>query len=292
MLPTFRPDALLTAKSPAWRGAVDALAKSEGIPIRSLGDCERALLHSLDRFVRAGCRMSDHGFEHLRYTDPAGAEAAFSRAMAGAVLTEREAASLSSHLLRFLGGAYADRGLTMQLHVGAVRNGSTRLFRQLGADAGGDSADDPGAMRGLLPLLDSLDCAGRLPKIILYCLNECDYPACVTMAASFRKPGVVNPVQLGAAWWFNDTERGIRKQLTLLMENAMLPGFCGMLTDSRSLTSFVRHDYFRRILCDLVGGELENGNFVNLDAAKRLIRNVCCANPAACLGMDAGEGAG
>ena len=277
VLPAFRPDKLLNLRDGAWRDHVAHLAESEGVAIQSLGDLEEALRHSLDRFAALGCRTADHGYEGLRYGSPEGAEAAFSRAMQGEALSDAQMEAVSSHLLRFLGAEYARRNMVMQLHLGALRNGNTRRYRLLGADCGVDSADDWNDVRSLARFLDTLEQQDALPRTILYCLDDAKYTALCTLSASFAGGGVKNRVQVGSAWWFNDHERGMRQQLTALMENAMLPGFVGMLTDSRSIGSFVRHDYFRRILCDLVGSHVDKGEFP-LEQAKTIVANICCQN--------------
>ena len=277
ILPAFRPDKLLAASKEPWMESVRRLEASEGMPIRTLDGLKAALAHSLARFAALGCRTADHGYEGLKYVDPAGAEEAFAAAYARGIATEAEADLIASALLKELGGLYAGYGMVMQLHSGALRNGSTRLYRALGADVGGDSVDEAGGVRTVLPLLDQLEQEGKLPRTILYCLDPGQYPALATLCAAFAAEGVKNKVQLGAAWWFNDHERGMREHLSYLMENGLLPGFVGMLTDSRSLGVFVRHDYFRRILCDAVGAFVERGEYP-LASAQRVVDAICLSN--------------
>lgn len=277
VLPAFRPDKLLAASKDTWLDSIRRLEKSEGASITSLSGLKNALSHSLDRFCLAGCVTSDHGYEGLKYVDPTGADEAFLSALSSGRATVREEELISSELLRWLGGEYCRRGMVMQLHFGALRNGNTKRFLELGADCGVDSVDEPVGVRCIIPLLDTLEKEDLLPKTILYCLNDSEYSELATACASFASPGVRCKVQLGSAWWFNDHERGMRLHLTTLMENGLLPGFVGMLTDSRSLGSFVRHDYFRRVLCDTVGYYVERGEFP-LESAKRIISDICYSN--------------
>ncbi|MBE6969432.1 MAG: glucuronate isomerase [Ruminococcaceae bacterium] len=277
VLPAFRPDKLLNASKATWLPAMEKLSKQEGMAIGTLDELKAALVHSLDHFAALGCCTSDHGYEGLRYGDPSGAEEAFVSALARGIATAEEEEHIASELLRFLGREYHRRGMVMQLHVGALRNGNTRRFRALGADCGVDSVDDPIGVRAIAPLLDELETADALPRTILYCLNETEYAPLCTLAVSFAGGGVRDRVQVGSAWWFNDHERGMRLQLHQLMENAMLPGFVGMLTDSRSLGTFVRHDYFRRILCDCVGEYVERGEFP-LKRAQQIVDDICYQN--------------
>lgn len=285
-LPAFRPDKLLAASKETWLPAICKLEQSEGMEIRSLHDLKAALEHSIGRFEVLGCRTADHGYEGLKYIDPAGAEADFEAAFAAGIATEEQADRIASELLRWLGERYAERDWVMQLHSGALRNGSTRRYRALGADCGGDSVDVAPGVRSVSGLLDALDREGKLPRTILYCLDDGEYPALATLCATFAESGIRNKVQLGAAWWFNDHERGMRTHLSYLMENALLAGFVGMLTDSRSLGTFVRHDYFRRILCDAVGAVVERGEFP-LNLAVKVVEDICYGNAVAYFGGEA-----
>jgi len=284
-LPAFRPDKLLAASKDIWMDSIKKLEQSEGMTITSLSDLKAALAHSLDRFAAMGCRTSDHGYEGLKYIDPAGADEAFDRAFAAGIATEHDSDLIASELLRFLGEEYAKHGMVMQLHSGALRNGNTRRYQALGADCGVDSVDDAPGIRSISKLLDTLEMNGTLPKTILYCLDDGEYPSLATICASFAGEGVRNRVQLGAAWWFNDHERGMRKHLDYLKENALLPGFVGMLTDSRSIGTFVRHDYFRRILCDSVGYHVERGEFP-LELARKVVDDICFDNAVTYFGGD------
>lgn len=227
VLPSFRPDKYLVGDEAADR----ALCERYGA-----GDVFTALRRALDHFAENGCRISDHGFTRFAYgTDP--------------VLTER---------MDFLGGEYARRGIAMQLHLGPIRNNSPRLWKAVGPDAGADSVGYPTDPAALATFLGGLEAAGALPRTVLYNLNPADNTVLSTMAGNFAPR-----VQYGAAWWFNDHLRGIRAQLDELMETNALAASVGMLTDSRAFTSFVRHEYFRRILCQRLGELVESGQYPN-----------------------------
>ncbi|MCD8231063.1 MAG: glucuronate isomerase [Clostridiales bacterium] len=281
VLPSFRPDRYLAVESEVFRDAVRELEERNDVSIKSIEDLKQALKKSLDRFAQAGCRLSDHSLSVFSYGRGNGA-AAFQKAMAGEAPTEKEIADYRGDLLRFLGGEYQRRKISMQLHFGALRNVSTRLFQEIGADAGGDSVGTTVGAASLGAFLDDLDAAENLPHTVLYNLNPADNMVLSTMAADFAPT-----VKYGAAWWFNDTMRGIRNQLQELMETGQLAESIGMLTDSRSFTSFPRHEYYRRILCDTLGQLVEDGLYPD-DATRlgQLVEDVCWRNAARFLRLE------
>lgn len=286
MLPSFRPDRFVHIdQGPAWREAAAQLAGRFG-PIAGWAHLQDALCQALDRFCALGCRVSDHGFIRLRYTSCGDPDAAVKKALAGQALTEEEIAVYQGALLRFLAQEYTRRQLTMQLHLGALRNLSPYLMSAFGPDAGGDSigAQTDPALLG--QFLGDLEAAGTLPHTILYNLHPGDGAMMATMAASFAANGA--KVQYGAAWWHLDHIRGICRQLDLLMETGLLSGSVGMLTDSRSVTSFVRHEYFRRILCRQLGALVERGMYPkDLDVLGGVVEDVCWRNASRFLRMPA-----
>ena len=249
VLPSFRPDKYLTGSPEAIRANCDALCRKYGTD-----DIRIAFSRALDFFCSLGCRVSDHGFSDFPYG-----------AACAAHLTE---------LMDFLGGEYARRGIVMQLHLGPIRNNSPRLFAAWGPDAGADSVGTTTSPAALSAFLSSLEARDALPRTILYNLNPCDNRMLATMAGNFAPR-----VQYGAAWWFNDTERGIRDQIRELEETALLPRSVGMLTDSRSFTSFVRHEYYRRILCSELGELVDSGRYPgDLAALGKIVTAVCSDN--------------
>lgn len=273
VLPSFRPDRFLAVDSPAFKGAVSALEARNYSKIQNLDDLKESLCLSLDRFQNMGCKVSDHGFTDFPYGEGSG-DAVFLKAMDGLPLTAQEVADYRGDMLRFLAGEYKKRGIAMQLHLGAVRNVRPTLYSTIGADAGGDSVGPTTSPMALGAFLGDLDRAGTLPHTILYNLNPADNIVLSTMAVDFAPE-----VQYGAAWWLNDTLRGIENQLDELMETGQLAKSIGMLTDSRSFTSFPRHEYYRRILCRKLGALVAQGLYPN-DVATlgNIVENVCCHN--------------
>lgn len=277
--PTFRPDRMLTLD----RVALEELRQAAGMQqLRTLDDLKTALCKRLDRFCAQGCVISDHGMDFLPVSDCGEAQAAalFDRCVgsAQAELTPGEREQLASHLLYFLAGEYRRRGMAMQLHFGTYRNVNSKMLGLVGRDAGFD------IMRGgvdtdrLTVFLDTLCARGDLPKTVLYSLNPAVVPALAALSGAFPN------VRVGAAWWFNDTVEGIRRQLRTVAEYAVLGTNLGMLTDSRSFASYPRFDFFRRILCDVVGEYVENGEY-DARAAEALVRGICYENARDFLGI-------
>ncbi len=274
-LPSFRPDRFLHIDQPAFRQAVDQLAARYGA-VSDWDTLCAALEKSLDHFVAAGCKVTDHGFLRFRYGRGDG-KAALRKALAGEPLTEEEVSDYQGALLRFLAAQYEKRGLAMQLHLGPIRNNSAYLYAAFGPDAGGDSIGATTDPFLLGAFLQDLEGANSLPKTILYNLNPADSAMLSTMAVNFAANGA--KVQYGAAWWLLDHLRGIREQLDQLLETGLLSGSVGMLTDSRAFTSFTRHEYFRRILCDKLGGMVERGEYpADLENLGALVEAVCWKN--------------
>lgn len=274
-LPSFRPDRFLHIDQPAFLPACEALGAKYGA-VTDWESLKSALKASIDFFVGVGCRVTDHGFIHFRYAhgDP---KPVVKKALAGQSLTEEEISVYQGALLRFLAGEYAGRELVMQLHLGPIRNNSPKLLAAFGPDAGGDSIGEATDPFQLGAFLSDLEKENSLPKTILYNLNPADSDMLATMVVNFASDGA--KVQYGAAWWLLDHIRGISEQLDLLMETGMLSGSVGMLTDSRSFTSFARHEYFRRILCDKLGTLVEKGEYpCNVEFLGRMVEDVCCQN--------------
>ncbi|MBQ9991810.1 MAG: glucuronate isomerase [Firmicutes bacterium] len=275
-LPSFRPDRFLHIDQKVqWQTAIEQLASRYGA-ISDWQSMLSALSKSLDFFCEAGCRVTDHGFIHFRYAngDPL---PVMQKALAGEALTENEIAIYQGALLRWLAGEYHRRELAMQMHLGPIRNNSPKLFASFGADAGGDSigaATDPFLLSTFLSDMERSD---QLPKTILYNLNPADSAMLATMAVNFAADGA--KVQYGAAWWLLDNINGINKQLDQLMETGLLSGSVGMLTDSRAFTSFPRHEYFRRILCNKLGKLVENGEYpCDMKHLGKLVEDICWQN--------------
>lgn len=278
-LPSFRPDRFLHVdQRENWEKALGQLGERYDINIDSWESLLDALRKSLDFFCDAGCKVTDHGFTKFRYAK-GNPIPVFNKALAGELLDEEELAIYQGALLRFLASEYTHRNLAMQLHLGPIRNNSPKLKKAYGADAGGDSIGsptDPYLLGAFLGDLEEDDC---LPKTILYNLHPADTAMLATMAANFASDG--GKVQYGAAWWLHDHIRGISEQLDQLMETGTISGSVGMLTDSRSFTSFARHEYFRRILCDKLGQIVERGEYPqDIEFLGEMVKDICWRNAA------------
>jgi glucuronate isomerase len=282
VFPAFRPDAALTVNRPeafnAWLGR---LAKSSGSEIDSLPALLEGLRRRRDFFHDCGCRLSDHGLARC-YADPcsdAEAAAIFDAAFSGRPASPQEHAKFASFVMLFLGRLYAERGWTMQLHLGALRNNNTRLFGLLGADTGFDSIDDSPQAAALAAFLDGLDAENALPRTILYNLNPADNYAFAAMIGNFQDGSIAGKIQLGSGWWFLDQKQAMEWQLNALSNLGLLSRFVGMTTDSRSFMSYPRHEYFRRVLCNLLGSDIEAGEIPDDDALLGpLVRGICHDN--------------
>jgi glucuronate isomerase len=290
VLPSLRADDALAIDEPGFTGWVDALAEVTGGAISDLDGFLQALSCRLDVFAAHGCVLSDHGLDRIDYrqTTPAAAAAAFKRVLERQVLAENEARDFRSFLLIHLGAEYARRGWVMQVHFGAQRTTSSRL-RRLAGGAGGFAAIGPAVdMPALCRLLDDLERVDALPKTILYSLNPADYAPLAALTGSFAEDGVATKVQCGPAWWFNDQAAGIRTHLEAVANIGMLSTFVGMTTDSRSLLSMVRHEYFRRLLCDYFGEQVRAGAYPDdFDFLAGYIRRLAYDNARAWLPLPA-----
>ncbi|MEO0899999.1 MAG: glucuronate isomerase [Bacteroidota bacterium] len=261
MYPSFRPDKAILIEKEGFIRYIQSLSHAVGKPIEQLEDLLDVLKSRMDFFHQQGCRISDHGVGRvhsatLRGIDPS---QVFQKKLEGGSLSEDEMSIYKSFLLRELGRMYADRSWTMQLHLGAIRNTNERMMKKLGPDTGFDSIGDYPQIHSLIRFLSDLDNEDKLPKTIIYNLNPKDNQALATIMGSFNGEGIKGKVQWGSAWWFLDQKDGIESQLNTLSNMSLLSCFVGMLTDSRSFLSFPRHEYFRRILCNLIGRDVHNG---------------------------------
>ena len=263
VVPSWRPDKAVNLEKKGYASYIALLSETSGTDICSFDSLLKALLSRLDYFEAHGCRASDHGLDFVPYAGAASADLddVFNRARAGVYLTPDEITGFKFQILRLLAGEYKKRGWVMQLHFGALRNTNTKMYTELGPDTGFDCIGNPADIEAVARFLDALDADGSLPRTILYSVNSCDNSKLVSLTGCFQGRGVAGKLQHGSAWWFNDTRSGIVDQLTTLAEGGLLGNFVGMLTDSRSFLSYTRHEYFRRILCDLIGRWVENGEY-------------------------------
>lgn len=280
--PTFRPDKALAVDKPeAFNAWTERLARIFDTEIRRLPQFLEALEQRHQAFHDAGCRLSDHGLPYCYADFPSEADAAaiFQQVRTGHAADAEAYGQFASHLMLFFGRLNAQRGWTMQLHLGALRNANTRAFKQLGPDTGYDSLGDFPQAAALAGYLDRLDQDNALPKVILYNSNPRDNAVFAAMLGNFQDGAVPGKMQFGSGWWFLDTQAGIEQQLNALSQNGLLARFIGMLTDSRSFLSFPRHEYFRRVLCNLIGQDVERGLLPDEDALLgSLIENICFQN--------------
>ena len=279
VLPSFRPDKALGIEKENYVNYLARLGE-----IKSFAQLVDVLKERLTFFVENGCRVSDHGMEAVPHAPATEAEveAIFRKRLAGEIPTAQEQKKFKTALLLELGREYHRLGVVMQLHFGVIRDNSHRVFRALGPDAGIDSIGDQPSIKDCAAFLGALDDTGELPKTILYSLNPNDNAALVTVMGAFQTSEAVGKVQHGSAWWFNDHKQGMIEQLTTLAADGYLAGFVGMLTDSRSFLSYARHEYFRRILCELIGTWVENGEYPNDEKALRMIVEGVCVKNAEC----------
>ncbi|MFC5651830.1 glucuronate isomerase [Paenibacillus solisilvae] len=261
VLPSFRPDKALGLTRGTFLPWLQRMGDACGYAITDYAALLRGLEDRVRFFHEAGTRVSDHALDEVPYAEATQEEAAaiFAKALRGEAVSRHEEWQYQTYTLLVLGRLYAQRGWAMQLHINAHRNNNTRMEALLGPDTGYDSINDNPVAGPLVKLLNALEQEQQLPKTILYSLNANDNDILASIAGSFQGGGVPGKMQLGSAWWFNDTKEGMRAQLLSLANIGLLSRFVGMLTDSRSFLSYPRHDYFRRILCSLLGEWVERG---------------------------------
>ncbi|GAB6089439.1 glucuronate isomerase [Spirochaeta dissipatitropha] len=265
VIPSYRPDPYINIDSEGFPAALARLSDSSGVKIERFEDVITALRMRVQFFAELGCRASDHALEYVPCKEVPQAElsAIFNKRMEGGMLSSLEADAYKTAVLAELAGEYRKQGWAMQLHIAARRNNNSRFMRSHGPDTGFDSVHDYSLAAGLAGFLDLLDSDGRLPKTILYSLNPGDYYTIGTLMGCFQGDGIPGKIQFGSAWWFNDHRDGMEDQMKILGNLGLLPRFIGMLTDSRSFLSYTRHEYFRRILCNLLGTWAEEGEIPN-----------------------------
>lgn len=281
VLPTFRPDRSLFIEHDNYSAYLKKLSETANIEIISFETLIHALKNRIVYFQTLGCRLADHGLPNIPDTTVSITQASrvFKKRLQNEMLTEQDMNVFKVTLLTELAKAYHSHHWVMQLHLGAIRNNNERLNNEVGADAGCDSIGDFEQAQGLSHFLNMLDYNNQLPKTILYNLNPRDNEVFATMAGNFNSNGGINKVQYGSAWWFLDQKNGIEKQLNTLSNMGLLSRFVGMLTDSRSFLSFPRHEYFRRVLCNLLGEDVENGELPNdMDWLGTMVQDICYYN--------------
>ncbi len=282
VLPTWRPDkALFIDRPDIFTPWLEALEMASAQSISTLDDLMTALQKRHDIFAEHGCRLSDRGIETVWAEDCTRAEAAaiFSRARAGEHIAESDAARYKSFLLHELAAMDAAKGWTMQIHYGALRSTNSRMLKKLGADTGFDSIGDLPVASAMAKHFDRLDLVGSLPKTIIYNLNPRDYEVIATMIGNFQDGVTPGKMQIGSGWWFNDQLDGMTRQIEALSQLGMLSLFVGMLTDSRSFLSYTRHEYFRRLLCNILGHDMNRGLVPDdISLVGPMVADICYGN--------------
>ncbi|MBN1499235.1 MAG: glucuronate isomerase [Spirochaetes bacterium] len=263
ILPTFRPDKSFSIDKDDYPVWIEKLGKVTGKNITSYDQLLESLKMRIDFFHECGCRISDHALEPPVFAAATGDELnkIFKSRMNNDVIPESDVRKFKTAIMLFAGEKYAEYGWSMQLHIGTRRNNNSSVFKSLGPDTGCDTIADYTYIDALAQFLDALNSKGCLPKTVLYALNSRDNDALGTLIGCFQEEGIHGKMQFGSAWWFNDHKDGMIKQMTSLANLGLLSNFIGMLTDSRSFLSFTRHEYFRRILCNLIGEWVEKGEF-------------------------------
>ncbi len=282
VLPAFRPDkALGVHECTKFNGWIEALAAASDVDIVDFGSFIDALKQRHDFFHSQGCRLSDHGMNqcYADFCSEKTAGAIFEKARRGKPASPEEHSQFASYMMLLFGRWDAEKGWTKQLHLGALRNNNARLLRQAGPDTGFDSIGDFPQAASLSAYLDRLDQDNALPKTIIYNNNPSDNYLFATMAGNFQDGTIPGKVQFGAAWWFLDQKEAMEWQINALSNIGLLSRFVGMVTDSRSFMSYPRHEYFRRVLCNLLGRDIENGELPDDDTLLGpMIRNICYSN--------------
>ena len=286
--PAWRPDKLLGVERAGFAAYLNTLSTVSGIPCTDIGAVVRATEARMDYFHACGARLSDHALDTVPYqkTDAATADAVLRKALAGESLSREEIEAYKTYMLVELGRMYKARGWVQQYHIGALRNNNPRMFEKYGADVGFDSIDDTNIAQNLSKLLAEQERSNDLPKTILYCLNPKDNYVIGTMLGNFQGEGIPGKIQFGSGWWFCDQQFGMVEQMKALASLGLLGRFVGMLTDSRSFISYPRHEYFRRILCNLIGQWVENGEYPeDYEALEEIVKGICYNNAVAYFGM-------
>ncbi|MCL2764072.1 MAG: glucuronate isomerase [Treponema sp.] len=289
IIPSFRPDKALDINAFDFAKYIESLSAASGINIKTPDDVIAALEIRLDYFISLGCSLSDHGLEYVPFyeTSVKNVEKSFRKAMTGKSVSIVEADAYKTMMLVSLACLYAKRGIVMQLHFACIRNINTKMLFNTGINTGFDAVNDritAGSLAALLDLME-LECNDTgLPKTILYSLNPKDYYPIATIMGGFQggrseQASCAGKIQLGSAWWFCDHKDGMEEQMRVLASLGMLSSFVGMLTDSRSFLSYPRHEYFRRIMCNLIGGWAENGEYpADMQKLEKIVRDISFGN--------------
>ena len=289
VLPAWRPDKAMNLEKPDYTDYISKLSSVSGVAIKTLEDLKKALVIRIEFFASMGCCVSDHALEYVMYEPATDAqiEAIFAKAMAKETITRQEEMQFKTAFMTFVSGEYNKRNWVLQLHYGCKRDNNKPMFAKIGPDTGYDCINNYAPSAQTADFLNNLIEKDSLPKTILYSLNPNDNQAIGTILGCFQNSDAVAKIQQGSAWWFNDHKTGMQEQMISLANLGNLSGFVGMLTDSRSFLSYTRHEYFRRILCNLFGNWVENGEFPeDYDILGEIVQNISYNNAVNYFGFD------
>ncbi len=288
--PTFRPDKAVNIDKPGFAEYIAKLATSANIEIKTAEDVMEALKLRLNYFCELGCKATDHGLDYIVYSPAESTKELnkiFAKALKGEPVSQSEADIYKTEIMLFLGREIAKKNIVMQLHFGAQRNTNSKMFEKLGADTGFDCISVKDCSAELTGFLNALEKDDLLPKTIIYSLNPNDNEMIDTVLGCFQSDTAVGKIQHGAAWWFSDTKSGMEEHMKSLANLSLLGNFIGMLTDSRSFLSYTRHDYFRRILCSVIGEWAENGEYpCDISVLGNIVKDICYYNAARYFGIE------
>lgn len=287
--PSFRPDKALNVDKKGWKEYISELSKVSGINIVDITSLKNALTSRMEFFNLNGCKASDHGLDYMIFEldDEKVINKILIKALKGKSLSNLEIEKFKTHLLIHCASEYSRLGWVMQIHYDCIRNPNSLMLEKLGPDTGFDCIGPNNGALKLAKFLDELNKINKLPKTILYSLDSNDNEFLDTLIGSFQSKEIKGKMQHGSAWWFNDNKKGMIDQLTSFAQLSILGNFVGMLTDSRSFLSYTRHEYFRRILCDLIGKWVENGEYpFDMEFLGKLIEDVCFTNAKNYFGLE------
>lgn len=288
VIPSFRPDRILCIERVDFQEYVVKLGHISNVQINSIDDVFAALATRIDYFKALGCKLADHGLDYIPFNMATDRELGdiFKKRMQHETLCADEVEKYKTSMLIWLGRQYANHDIVMQLHYGVIRNANTHMFNNIGADTGFDCMSGHCCATSLIGLLNTLNRTNQLPRTVIYSLNPADNEIIGSVIGAFQCDTLPGKIQHGSAWWFNDNKDGIENQLKSLANLSLLGTSIGMLTDSRSFLSYTRHEYFRRILCNLIGTWMEDGEYTSdINVAGKLVQDICYNNIKAYLGL-------
>ena len=289
VLPAWRPDKATNVEKPDFVEYLGKLSQVSGVEIKTFADLKEAIAKRMEYLDSMGCSISDHGLDYVMYAPASDEEVEriFADRLAGKEITKEDAAKYKTAFMLFLAGKYEEMNWVMQLHYGCKRDNNKAMYAKLGPDTGFDCISNFAPGEQLADFLYAVNEAKNLPKTILYSLNPGDDELIGTILGCFQNSDAIGKIQQGSAWWFNDNKTGMMKQMTSLANLGLLGNFIGMLTDSRSFLSYPRHEYFRRIMCELIGGWVENGEYPkDMKNLEKIVKGISYNNAVRYFGFD------